>query len=207
MKQPALHRRQGPARAQRGNLLVGMIMLLLITLITVMVYRLSTIHTQVVNNEQLRTEGVSAANYALDIMLNSEVSTWDDNFAGTGRQVAVNLGNIDQSADNTTTSMAVTVANLECKRSRIIKNAELIKETGGVQYVSAEDSACFGGGATPLTIVDTSTTGSPSDNSLCANILYEAEATVSDPKLLEANLRVRQGVEVRRGVDALEDCD
>jgi len=207
MKQPALLSRRRLPRAQRGNLLVGMIMLLLITLITVMVYRLSTIHTQVVNNEQLRTEGVSAANYALDIMLNSEVSTWDDNFAGTGRQIEVNLGNIDKSTDDATTSMAVTVANLECKRSRIIKNAELIKESGGVQYVSAEDSVCFGGGATPLTIVDVSAIGSPSDNSLCANILYEVEATAADPKLLEANLRVRQGVEVRRGVDALDDCD
>lgn len=207
MMPSALQRRQRPVRAQRGNLLVGMIMLLLITLITVMVYRLSTVHTQVVNNEQLRTEGLSAANYALDIMLNSEVSTWDDNFAGTGRQVAVNLGNIDQTTDNATTSMAVTVANLSCKRSRIIKNAELIKESGGVQYVSPEDSVCFGGGATPLTIVDIAAAGSPTDNSLCANILYEVDATAADPKLLEANLRVRQGVEVRRGVDALDDCD
>ena len=207
MKQPAPYLRQRPGRAQRGNLLVGMIMLLLITLITVMVYRLSTIHTQVVNNEQLRTEGVSAANYALDIMLNSEVSTWDDNFAGTGREVAVNLGNIDQGTDNATTSMAVRVANLACKRSRIIKNAELIKESGGIQYVTTEDSVCFGGGATPLTIVDIAAAGSPTDNSLCANILYEVDATVADPKLLQANLQVRQGVEVRRGVDALDDCD
>lgn len=207
MKQSASHRRQRPAHAQRGNLLVGMIMLLLITLITVMVYRLSTVHTLVVNNEQLRTEGVSSANYALDIMLNSEVSTWDDNFTGTGRQVAVNLGNIDKSTDDATTSMVVTVANLECKRSRIIKNAELIKEASGVQYVAAEDSVCFGGGATPLTIVDIAAAGSPNDNSLCANILYEVEAAVADPKLLEANIRVRQGVEVRRGVDAIDDCD
>ncbi len=196
-------------RSQQGaTLLVGMIMLVLVMLITITVYRLSTVHTQVVNNEQLRTEAVAAANYALDIVLNSEVDTWDTAYSGgTGTTILVNLGNIDATEDVATSSIAVTVKNLDCRRSRVIKNSELIKETGGVKYVAAEDASCFGGGGTPLTIVDPTAIGSLTDDSLCANVLYEIEAEVADAKLLNTSLSMRQGVEVRRGIDSVEDCD
>lgn len=186
-------------------LLIGMIMLLMLMLVAVGVIRLSMSHTQIINNEQVRTEANTAANYALDMVLNAPANTWDG-YRNAGKKEYINLGTsvITDSAD---VSVAVTVSNLTCKRSRIIKNSELIKTTGSFTYVPADDSSCFGGGGSPLTIVDPTALGPPNADSLCANVLYEMQATTSDPKLLGAGATVIQGVEVRRGVDALGSCD
>lgn len=199
-----LHR---PASKQRGaTLLVGMVMLLMMTLIAVGVIRLTTRHTQVVNNEQFQTEATAAANYALDMVLNSPASTWDANYAGsTGKTLYVNLGS-KSSADEVANSVAVTVKNLNCKRQRIIKNGELIKTSGSLKYVTKDDASCFGGGGSPITIVDTSAPAA-GDDSFCANVLYEMEAAVSDAALISASARVLQGVEVRRGIDDVVSCD
>lgn len=200
---PRAHR----AAAQRGaTLLVGMIMLILITLITLTVYRVSTTHTQVVNNEQLRSEAVSAANVALDAFLSTEVTTWDQ-YEDAGQTLGVNLGNLDGTAALAANTVSVSLRDLECRRARVIKNGELIKDLAGVKYVSPDDSFCFGGGGTPLTIVDIAAVGTPTDDSLCANVLYEVVAETNDPKLLNASATITQGVEVRRGLDALSECD
>jgi Tfp pilus assembly protein PilX len=196
------------ANEQKGaTLLIGMIMLILITLMTLTVYRVSTTHTKVVNNEQLRSEAVSAANVALDAFLSTEVSTWNQYEGMVGKELGVNLGNLDGTAAIASNTVSVSLRNLECRRARVIKNSELIKESAGIKYVTPDDSFCFGSGGTSLTIVDVSAIGSPSDDSLCANVLYEVVAVSNDPKLLNASATISQGVEVRRGLDALSECD
>lgn len=187
-------------------LLIGMIMLLMLMLIAVGVIRLSTSHTQIINNEQVRSEATAAANYALDMVLNAPADTWDGFKGSTGVKSYINLGT-SAAADSAAVSVAVTVNNLTCKRSRILKNSELIKKSGAVYYVEAGDSSCFGGGGSPLTITDPTALGATNADSLCATVLYEVQATASDTKLLGATSTVVQGVEVRRGVDELKSCD
>lgn len=194
--------------AQSGAvLMIGMVMLLMVSLIAVSVIRLSTRHTQVVSNEQVRSEAVAAANYALDTVLNQPYTTWDP-YKATGATTSVNLGTSktsDTAAASNAGLMNVTVANLTCKRARVIKNSELLqKNSAGVYYVSATDTSCFGaGGSTGLTIVDPSKAGSPSDDSLCATVLYDLQAQANDPKLLNAAPVVQQGVEVRTDITTL----
>lgn len=196
--------------AQSGAvLMIGMVMLLMVSLIAVSVIRLSTRNTQVVSNEQVRTEAVAAANYALDTVLNQPYTTWDP-YKAAGTTTSVNLGTSkasDTLADSTAGAMNVTVDNLTCKRARVLKNAELLKKNpAGIYYVAATDSSCFGGGgSTGLTIVDPSKVGSPTDDSLCATVLYELQAKANDPKLLNAAPVVHQGVEVRTDITALAD--
>jgi len=195
-------------RAQSGVvLMIGMVMLLMISLIAISVIRLATRHTQVVGNEQVRTEAVAAANYALDTVMNQPYTTWDPSYrTAAGSTTSVNLGT-SKAADSTEVSMNVAVKNLACKRARVIKNAELVqKNSAGVTYVDPTDTSCFGGGGSPgLTIVDTNATGTPSDNSLCATVLYDMQAQANDPKLLNAAPLVQQGVEVRTDITALAD--
>ena len=191
-------------RTQSGVvLMIGMVMLLMVSLVAVSVIRLSTRHTQVVGNEQVRTEAVAAANYALDTVLNQPYTTWDP-YKAAGATAYVNLGT-SKTADSTAVSAKVTVSKLECKRARVLKNAELIqKNAAGISYVAAMDVSCFGGGgSTGLTIVDPSKVGSPSDDSLCATVLYDMQAQADDPKLLNAAPVVQQGVEVRTDITAL----
>ncbi|HWW69172.1 MAG TPA: pilus assembly PilX N-terminal domain-containing protein [Duganella sp.] len=205
MKMPNVRRACG---AQSGAvLMIGMVMLLMISLIAVSVIRLSTRHTQIVGNEQVRTEAVAAANYALDTVMNQPYTTWDPSYrTATGSTTSVNLGT-SKTEDSTAVSMNVAVKNLACKRARVIKNAELVqKNSAGVTYVAPTDTSCFGGGGSPgLTIVDTNATGTPSDNSLCATVLYDMQAQANDPKLLGAAPLVQQGVEVRTDITALAD--
>lgn len=196
-----------PARRTRGAqsgavLMIGMVMLLMIILVAVGVIRLSTRHTQIVSNEQVRTEAVAAANYALDTVLNQPYTTWDP-YKAAGATTSVNLGT-SKTADSTAVSMSVTLKNLACKRARVIKNSELYKQSAGVYYVAPADASCFGGGSsTGLTIVDPSAVGSPSDDSLCATVLFDMQAQANDPKLLNAAPIVQQGVEVRTDITAL----
>jgi Tfp pilus assembly protein PilX len=187
--------------------MVGMIMLLMMTLIVVGVIRLTTRHTQVVSNEQFQTEATSAANYALDMVLTTPASTWDVNYkGGTGKTMYVNLGTTSSVDAQDSSAVAVTVKNLTCKRQRTIKNSELIKTNGTLTYVPEADTSCFGGGGSPITIVDTSAVA-PGDDSFCTNVLYEMEATVSGASVVNASTTVLQGVEVRRGIDETVNCN
>ncbi|MDP9932506.1 pilus assembly PilX family protein [Variovorax paradoxus] len=208
MKMPSVRRAH---RAQSGAvLMIGMVMLLMISLIAISVIRLSTRHTQIVGNEQVRSEAVAAANYALDTVMNQPYTSWDPSYrTATGSTTSVNLGTskTDDSAAGTAGSMNVAIKNLECKRARVIKSAELVqRNASGTYYVASTDASCFGGGGSPgLTIVDTSASGSPNDNSLCATVLYDMQAQANDPKLLSAAPLVQQGVEVRTDITALTD--
>jgi len=194
------HRTPVHNRPQRGAvLMVGMVMLIMLMLIAVGVIRLSTRHTMVVKNEQLHSESSAASNYALDMVLNKPASTWSV-YEGAGKIELVNLGivtteNLDANA------VQVRVRNMGCKRARVMKNAELIKTSGVYRYVSPGDTSCFGGGGGPLTVIDATTLGSPTDDSLCATVLYDVQAEATDPKLLDAKATSVQGVEVRRSVE------
>jgi Tfp pilus assembly protein PilX len=199
---------QVPRAKQSGAvLMIGMVMLLMVSLIAASVIRLSARHTQVVRNEQVRTEAVAAANYALDTVLNQPYNTWASSYkdANPAPNVEVNLG-MSKADDSAADGVNVTVKNLTCKRGRVIKNSELLKQSADVYYVTATDASCFGGGGTtPLVIVDLTAVGSPTDDSLCANVLYDMQAQANDPKLLNAAPVVQQGVEVRTDITALSD--
>ena len=196
--------RKRPSRQRGAVLIVGMVMLLLVTLIALAVVRLSTQHTRIVNNEQVRGEATSAANYALDMVLNAPATSWDG-FKGAGSSAFVNLGVVSAGGDNVANSVEVKVRNLDCRRARVLKNAELVKKSGAFYYVDKEDTSCFGGGGTPLTIVDPTKAGSPNDGSLCASVLYDMQAqTLSANQLIGAGATVTQGVEVRTDLTTLD---
>jgi len=185
-------------------LVVGMVMLLMLTLVAIGVIRMAGRHSQVVDNAQVRSEASAAGHYALDLVLNEPATTWDDLKTANGRNVAVNLGTLG-SAENRANSVNVAVANMACKRARVIKNIELVKHSGGISYIDPADASCFGGGSnTGLTIVDPDAVGSPTGDSNCGNVLFEVEARVADSKLLDATARVVQGVEVRTDIADLE---
>jgi flagellar basal body-associated protein FliL len=183
---------------ERGSvLLTAMVVLLMLTLVAVGVVRLSSRHTQIVNNEQVRSEAAAAANYALDMVINEPATTWNDLKTATGRVMQVNLG-FQSTAEAAQNAINVTVKNMACRRARLIKNAELVKESGGATYVEPGDASCFGGSSsTGLTIIDPTAAGVATGNSNCATVLYEVEANAGDTKLLDATARVVQGVEVR----------
>lgn len=201
--------RRHPRRGQVGTVLViGLVLLVMLTLVAVSLVRLTTRHTRVTNNEQVRTEATTAAHYALDMVLNQPLTQWDPYKGSAGATAYVNLGtsSTGAAADQ---AIKVVVNNLSCTRSRIIKNSELYKkDASGVVYVGSDDTSCFGGGGSSgLTIVDPGAAGTSAGDSLCATVLYEFQARADDPKLLEATpAPVMQGVEVRTDITTVVDA-
>jgi Tfp pilus assembly protein PilX len=191
-------------RRQSGMvLMIGMVMLLMLTLVAVGVIRMAGRHSQVVDNAQVRSEASAAGHYALDLVLNEPATTWDDLKTARGRTFAVNLGT-QHSDDSSANSVNVVVRNMSCKRARMIKNAELVKQRDGVSYVDPADVSCFGGVSnTGLTIVDPEAIGTPTGDSYCGTVLFDVQAQAADAKLLEATANVVQGVEVRTDIATL----
>jgi hypothetical protein len=187
----------GQRKGQRGAvLMIGMVMLLMVMLIAVGAIRLATRHTQVVNNEQVRTEAVAAANYALDAVLTQPYSstTWNNYKGSTGSTISVNLGRT-QTADSSNGvpgGVAVKVTNLTCKRGRVLSNSELFNSSG--QVTDPYDKTCiYQAPPAGLTIG----ANASSNQSLCGSALWEMQAQVNDPSLLAATAPVVAGVEVR----------
>lgn len=105
---------RGPRRQRGAMLIVGLIMLLLVTLIVVAAIRMSTVHVQVVGNEQFRTEAGAAAHYALDLVINNE-NFVDANLSAN--PVSINVSDDGQSGAVLTASYT----DPECTRYRYIK--------------------------------------------------------------------------------------
>ncbi len=184
--------------AQRGaTLLVGIVMLVMITLVAISVIRLTMRHTQVVNNEQLRTEAAAAANFALDFVLNTPLSEWTGYVGSAGKTEYINLGTT-QLADTQDTSIAVKVSSLECKRGHVLLNKELA-DSNGVVTDEANQSCIFSSNGLLKF-------GNSSNDSLCIDVLWEMHAQADDKKLLAATRIVTQGVEVRADVSGYTDA-
>ncbi|HET9646333.1 MAG TPA: hypothetical protein VFP68_23935 [Burkholderiaceae bacterium] len=195
------------------TLVISLIMLLMVMLVAVGLIRLSVRHTQVVNNEQFRSEAVTAANYALDQVLNKANTTGSWNvYKNAGTIDYVNLGVVQSEdiADDPSTNVKVQVQKLTCKRSRRLKNAELMTTdpvTTVVQVKDPADTPCiFGGSNSGL---HWGSGGPPaSSDSMCATVLWElqAQAQPDDPKLMAAAVPVVQGVEVRADIGTYMDA-
>lgn len=176
-------------------LLIGMIMLLMVTVAAIAVARLSMRHTQVVHNEQARTEALSAANYALDTVVNQsfDAGQWSRFSGDDGATVDVPLSAFDAGdASNAAGRVAVRISRLSQKRCRKVQNRELFEADGSIS--EAHRSCVRSNGNSNLSIGS----AAGGDPSACSNMLWDMQAeidTTSRSALLDANVPVVQGVE------------
>lgn len=107
MKSLCVHRRPASAAVQRGaTLIIGLILLVLITLIVVSAFTLSSSNLKSVGNMQVREEALAAANQAVEQVISS-------NFTASlvAQTITVDI-NKDDTADYT-----VAVASPTCVRA------------------------------------------------------------------------------------------
>lgn len=185
---------------QRGAVLfVGLIMLILITLIAVSAIRLANTNLLVVGNEQFQREAENAANYHLDLALNS------DNFTMRNVDRSAPLPAFSGATERPETNYSVTIRPPVCKRYRYLKKGELTTETRKTDETTGKEIievqiqpgnlACFGSSSgTAITMVLTE--AQLNENSLCATSLWEMTANVELPGT-GAKTQVMQGVEMR----------
>lgn len=99
-------RAPGSRRQKGATLIIGLIMIVLITLIVVNAYTLSSSNLKSVGNMQMREEGIAAANQAIEQVISSPFTS-----APTAQSINVDIDK------NGTTDYVVEVDAPECIRS------------------------------------------------------------------------------------------
>lgn len=179
--------RTSPIKQRGAVLFVGLIMLILITLLAVSAIRLAKTNLLIAGNEQYQMEVDQAANYHLDLALNS------DDFTSRDVDRTDVLPAFSGTTANEGSTYAVTVPPPVCKRYRYLTKGELVDAVTRVPPV--ENLPCFGSSSNSgITIVVD--TAALNDNSLCATSLWEMTADVELPAT-GAKAVMRQGVEMR----------
>lgn len=186
-------------RAQRGfTLVVGLIMLVLMTLVTMVAFNMGRNSLQVVDNMQQRNQAQAAAQFALDQAVSQlafsttptsvfTTSNWNCP-AGVSVSSSGNGLCVDVNGDGKTVVRVALTPVPQCIASSPVALAQL-------DLTNAEDQTCVvsgGGGGGSL--------GKSYQSSSCYNTLWDVNASASEP-VSEAQVLVTEGVSLRKHKD------
>lgn len=161
---------------QKGvTLLVSLIMLILITLLAITSFRLSTGNLKIVGNMQQRNQTLYAAQGEIE----KKIST--SNFIKTPNISVTSYASVNGSNTND----IKVVVTPKCISTQIIPNTSL-------DYKKPEDAGCLLGVPQQF-----GTAGAVSSNSLCANQLWDIQAEATDV-ITNAQYKLNQGTAVRQ---------
>ncbi|HEY0585696.1 MAG TPA: hypothetical protein VGD52_06155 [Pseudoduganella sp.] len=169
---------------QRGaTLLVGMIMLLLITLLAITSFKLTKGNLQAAGNAQQRDQAVSSAQGAIEQVISStQFTSTPANAIPNPCGNVPNTSCVDVNGDGVTdVTVGVTA---KCISAQVIPAAAL-------DFTKADDAGCLMGAGQEFGVE-----GGASNNSLCANTLWDVQAVATDT-LGNAQATVNQGAAVR----------
>lgn len=169
---------------QRGaTLLVSLIFLVLMTLFALTAFNMGKTSLQAVGNMQQRNQTLAAAQEAINDAISST------KFIDTPSAVLSNKSNVmnvDINGDGTP-DVEVKVKEPACIKPQVLKNAVLMKDAAPKE----EDLSC-----TQMQAQSHGVSGTSHGDSLCAEPLFEIEATAKD-KMSDVTITVTQGVAVR----------
>lgn len=182
---------------QKGiSLIVGLIMLVLITLMVVTSFNIAGSHLMVVNNSQIQTELEAAANAAIEQAISSTdvVVQTSDYLKPAGVDLAISQ--FESAATGTAQAKTAVTVNVKasCEKARTLSNKEAASvskdclwdpDTGGA-YIEDKTSA--------------------SSESLCAEALWNINASTSAPNDSRAKMEVNQGVSMNVSRTVTSDC-
>jgi Tfp pilus assembly protein PilX len=183
-------------QAQRGfTLVVGLILLVLMTVVTMVAFSMGRNSLQVVDNMQQRNQAQVAAQFALDQAVsslafsNTPSTVFPTNeYCPSGVSVGAS-GNglcVDVNGDGKTVVTVVLSPQPQCISAAPVTQLDL---------TNAEDQACvLGGGGGSL--------GKTYQSSSCYNTLWDVNAVASEP-VSEAQVLVAEGVSLRKGKDVV----
>lgn len=163
--------------------MIGLIMLVLLTILTLTSFRVGKGNLQVVANAQQKAQALAAAQGAIEKTISTaQFSATPTNALPMPCNGVANTDCVDVDGDGTN-DITVAIAPT-CVSNQIIPNASL-------NLTSAEDKGCTLGNSQ-----DFGTEGASTSNSLCTNILWDVAATATDATT-GAKLTANQGVALR----------
>jgi len=174
-----------PSSRQKGaTLIVGMIMLILISLLAVASFRLGKSDLQIVGNMQQRKQALSAAQQTIEQVISTiQFTTTPTNALPNPCGGVVNTACVDVNGDGVT-DVGVSILVL-CSTIEPILNSALNLAIKSDQDCSTEFNQQGPGVA-----------GVSSNNSSCANSVWDTRATATD-LVTGAQYVIDQGVSVR----------
>lgn len=168
---------------ERGAaLIVSMIMLILISLLAVASFRLGKSDLQIVGNMQSRKQALSAAQQTIEQVISNTAFTTTPTNAIALPCNGPNTACIDLNGDGVP-DVNVSIL-LNCTANEPLLNSAL-------NFSNANDAGCAEGASQNLGVA-----GVASNNSLCSNNIWDAQATATD-SVTGAQYVVDQGVAVR----------
>lgn len=194
MNQLTHPRARPPLPRQRGvTLVVALIMLVLLTLLALTSFNLGNSNLQIVSNMQQRNEAIAAAQEVIEEALSSTRFFTAPANTLTAPCGAANHRCVDINGDGVP-DVTVALATPTCAKAQPVKNSTLdvsVRENAGCVVGQVQN---FG------------TAGAVTDDSLCADSVWELRATATD-NTTEASVEVTQGVAVRVAKDdILTNC-
>lgn len=185
-----------PGRQRGITLIVGLIMLVLLLLMGVSAFNLTRNNAAITANMQNRQEAVNAAMQATEQVISKTqfIETPENAMPGG---CGTNQSCFDVNGDGSD-DITVTLTPQPCiKKIQVIKNASL-------DLTDPDDQVCAQGVAQNLGVA-----GATTGDSLCAESVWEINASASDPTT-QAAATVTTGVAVRvpadNAVDATKAC-
>jgi Tfp pilus assembly protein PilX len=173
-----------PSRQLGATLLVSLIMLVLITMLAVTSFRIGKANLQIAGNMQQRNQAFAAAQGALEQVISStQFAATPTNAIPNPCNGVANTACVDVNGDGV---MDVNVAvTMSCVWAQVIPISAL-------QLSDPDDAGCLLGVAQQF-----GTVGAGNTNSLCANMMWDANAVATD-SLSNAQFTVNQGIAVRK---------
>ena len=182
-----------PRRPRGATLFVSLVMLLLITMIAATSFALGKGNLQIVGNMQQRTQAFAAAQGAVATVISSTQFTSTPTNAIPSNDVPnycmAAANNICASVNGDGTDDINVVVTPTCDSLQPIPVTQL-------NYANPNDAGCLIG-----TAQDFGVAGASNNNSMCANTVWEVQASATD-QMSGANVVIDQGVAVRVPVTA-----
>lgn len=184
-------------RRQRGiTLILSLIMLVLLTIMALSSLNIGRSSLQVVDNAQQQAQAVNAAQTIIDQVLStpsfveSPAAVLDNGNCPSTVTAPANSRCVDVQGDGKTVIVVAMSPQPACVKARTVQTTEL-------DYATEQGVGCSAGGGQNFGIA-----GVTSGNSLCADTLWEINATATE-QVSKAQATVTQGVEMRVSTDSV----
>jgi Tfp pilus assembly protein PilX len=175
------------ARTQRGAaLFISLIMLIVITLFVLSAINMSTVNLRITANSQARTEGVAAAQQAIEQVISKD-------FTINPQAATVP---VSQRNDQAKTDYTVAVTKPTCLSAVPVTQAELANRDNS----DPDDVACRASAA----VQNPGIAGASENSSVCRTQQWDVNAVVEDAARSAAKVSVHQGM--ARRVEGWKTC-
>ena len=179
MKQPP----QTTVRQRGATLIMTLIFLMIMSLMAVTAFNLTTTNVRITGNAQSRNEALAAAQLGLASTISNV------QFSTNPALIAITPLNVDINGDGVADYSVKRDPQPKCYKVKTIKANEL-------DPTNAADLACMGSAAATNSGIDSALTGSSTGDTMCANSEWNIRASVTDPAS-KAEVAINQGVSLR----------